>query len=153
MSVYNTVNTGHMLVTDLASSVGLLQIVSQKSEPHLCSLAWIRSGWHGFFALSPAAESGRFLTNKITKGGQRWQTCLTIILEPGGRKLQCGKQVIMTSSPDTSQSPQLATDDAPSSTLAIETHNLRKHFGQRKAVDGLTISIPAGTIAGFVGPN
>src|SRR6266568_9502191 len=89
--VYNTVNTGHMLVTDLASSVGLLQIVSQKSEPHLCSIAWIRSGWHGFFALSPAAESGRFLTNKITKGGQRWQTCLTIILEPGGRKLQCGK--------------------------------------------------------------
>src|SRR6266536_511969 len=89
--VYNTVNTGHMLVTDLASSVGLLQIVSQKSEPHLCSIAWIRSGWHGFFALSPAAESGRFLTNKITKGGQRWQTCLTIILEPGGRKLQSGK--------------------------------------------------------------
>src|SRR6266487_2609950 len=81
-----------MLVADLASSVGLLQIVSQKSEPHLCSIAWIRSGWHGFFALSPAAESGRFLTNKITKGGQRWQTCLTIILEPGGRKLQCGKQ-------------------------------------------------------------
>jgi ABC-2 type transport system ATP-binding protein len=30
---------------------------------------------------------------------------------------------------------------------------LSKHFGQRKAVDGLTISIPAGTIAGFVGPN
>src|SRR5438093_9692812 len=58
----------------------------------------------------------------------------------------------MTPSPDPSQT-ELAADNAPSSTLAIETHGLSKHFGQRKAVDGLTISIPAGTIAGFVGPN
>lgn len=58
----------------------------------------------------------------------------------------------MTSSPDPSQT-ELAADNAPGGTLAIETHGLRKHFGQRKAVDGLTISIPAGTIAGFVGPN
>ena len=58
----------------------------------------------------------------------------------------------MTPPPDTSQ-PEQAVDDAPSGTLAIETHGLSKHFGQRKAVDGLTISIPAGTIAGFVGPN
>ncbi|HEX6482759.1 MAG TPA: ATP-binding cassette domain-containing protein [Ktedonobacteraceae bacterium] len=61
-------------------------------------------------------------------------------------------EVTMTSSSDTPQT-RLAADDAPGSTLAIETHNLRKHFGQRKAVDGLTIRIPAGTIAGFVGPN
>src|SRR6266567_4408740 len=52
-------------------------------------------------------------------------------------------EVIMTPSPDTSQ-PEQAVDDAPSGTLAIETHGLSKHFGQRKAVDGLTISIPAG---------
>ena len=58
----------------------------------------------------------------------------------------------MTSSPDPSQT-ELAADNAPSRTLAIETHGLSKHFGQRKAVDGLTISIPVGTIAGFVGPN
>ena len=58
----------------------------------------------------------------------------------------------MTSSPDPSQT-ELAADNVPGGTLAIETHGLRKHFGQRKAVDGLTISIPAGTIAGFVGPN
>lgn len=38
-------------------------------------------------------------------------------------------------------------------TFAIETHDLSKHFGKRTAVDGLTIRIPAGTIAGFVGPN
>jgi ABC-2 type transport system ATP-binding protein len=58
----------------------------------------------------------------------------------------------MTSSPDPSQT-ELAADNAPGGTLAIETRGLSKHFGQRKAVDGLTISIPAGTIAGFVGPN
>ena len=58
----------------------------------------------------------------------------------------------MTHSPDTSQT-ELAAYDAPSGTPAIETHGLSKHFGQRKAVDGLTISIPARTIAGFVGPN
>jgi ABC-2 type transport system ATP-binding protein len=61
-------------------------------------------------------------------------------------------EVNMTPSPDTSQTEQ-AADDALSGTMAIETHGLRKHFGQRKAVDGLTISIPARTIAGFVGPN
>jgi ABC-2 type transport system ATP-binding protein len=58
----------------------------------------------------------------------------------------------MTSFPDPSQT-ELTADNAPGGTLAIETHGLSKHFGQRKAVDGLTISIPAGTIAGFVGPN
>lgn len=58
----------------------------------------------------------------------------------------------MTPSPDTSQTEQ-ATSFSPSGTVAIETSNLSKRFGQRKAVDGLTISIPAGTIAGFVGPN
>lgn len=58
----------------------------------------------------------------------------------------------MTLSPDPSQT-ELAAENAPGRTAAIETHGLSKHFGQRKAVDGLTISIPAGTIAGFVGPN
>src|SRR5262249_53307314 len=38
-------------------------------------------------------------------------------------------------------------------TWAIETHGLSKHFGKLTAVDGLTISIPTGTIAGFIGPN
>lgn len=36
---------------------------------------------------------------------------------------------------------------------AIETQGLSKHFGKRAAVDGLTMSIPAGSIAGFIGPN
>jgi ABC-2 type transport system ATP-binding protein len=61
-------------------------------------------------------------------------------------------EVIMSSS-DTPQSHQPATSRSPGSTLAIETHGLSKRFGKRKAVDDLTISIPTGTIAGFVGPN
>src|SRR4051812_16831107 len=54
----------------------------------------------------------------------------------------------------------LSSDQLPKSqaaattdTLAIETHGLSKHFGRRAAVDGLTISVPSGTIAGFIGPN
>ena len=58
----------------------------------------------------------------------------------------------MTTSPDPSQT-ELAANDVPNGRLAIETHGLSKHFGQRKAVDGLTIRIPASSIAGFVGPN
>ena len=41
----------------------------------------------------------------------------------------------------------------PNGAPAITTNGLSKRFGQRKAVDGLTITIPSGTIAGFVGPN
>jgi ABC-2 type transport system ATP-binding protein len=54
-----------------------------------------------------------------------------------------------------SQTPVVA-GSAPSSAIgawAIETQGLSKHFGKRTAVDGLTIRIPAGTIAGFIGPN
>ena len=58
----------------------------------------------------------------------------------------------MTSSPDPSQAEQV-TPVSSSNTPVIETHGLSKHFGQRRAVDDLTISIPSGTIAGFVGPN
>ncbi len=42
---------------------------------------------------------------------------------------------------------------APNRSPAIETAGLSKHFGQRRAVDELTITIPAGTVAGFIGPN
>lgn len=37
--------------------------------------------------------------------------------------------------------------------LAINVQGLSKHFGARKAVDGLTFSVPCGVIAGFIGPN
>src|SRR6516225_8843664 len=68
------------------------------------------------------------------------------------------KEVPMSLSPDRLPASQAepATGSAPGSALgafAIETQGLRKHFGKRTALDGLTISIPAGTIAGFIGPN
>src|SRR5690348_12183165 len=57
----------------------------------------------------------------------------------------------MMSSPN--PSPLAQAGGAPGGRIAIETVGLSKHFGERKAVDGLTIRVPAGTIAGFVGPN
>jgi ABC-2 type transport system ATP-binding protein len=57
----------------------------------------------------------------------------------------------MTLHTEASQTRQAS--GSPSGTLVIETHGLSKHFGRRKAVDALTISVPSGTIAGFVGPN
>ncbi len=38
-------------------------------------------------------------------------------------------------------------------TLAIETHDLRKTFGDQVAVRGLSLSVPTGEIFGFLGPN
>ncbi|MBO1269442.1 ABC transporter ATP-binding protein [Arthrobacter cavernae] len=37
--------------------------------------------------------------------------------------------------------------------LAIETHRLSKHFGQRAAVDGIDLAVPRGSVYGFLGPN
>lgn len=36
---------------------------------------------------------------------------------------------------------------------AIETRDLTRAFGERMAVDGLTLAIPEGTVFGFLGPN
>lgn len=35
----------------------------------------------------------------------------------------------------------------------IELTDIRKSFGKVKAVDGLSLSVPAGTVYGFIGPN
>jgi len=40
-----------------------------------------------------------------------------------------------------------------SDSLAIETHNLRKVFGNKVAVRGLSLSVRRGEIFGFLGPN
>jgi ABC-2 type transport system ATP-binding protein len=37
--------------------------------------------------------------------------------------------------------------------LAIETHGLRKAFGDLVAVDGIDLAVPAGGFYGFLGPN
>lgn len=36
---------------------------------------------------------------------------------------------------------------------AVEARDLRKSFGQVRAVDGVSITIPQGEIFGFLGPN
>jgi len=38
-------------------------------------------------------------------------------------------------------------------TPALEAHDLVKTFGQFRAVDGVSLSVPAGTITGVLGPN
>lgn len=40
-----------------------------------------------------------------------------------------------------------------SGTMAIESHDLTRIFGSRKAVRGLNLRVPAGSIYGFLGPN
>ena len=36
---------------------------------------------------------------------------------------------------------------------AIEAHGLTRTFGDRVAVDDLSLAIPAGSVFGFLGPN
>jgi ABC-2 type transport system ATP-binding protein len=38
-------------------------------------------------------------------------------------------------------------------TSAVSIDGLTKHFGRRIAVDGLTLEVPLGVVAGFIGPN
>jgi ABC-2 type transport system ATP-binding protein len=46
-------------------------------------------------------------------------------------------------------------EDSPSSSapIAIRARGLTKHYGARVAVDAIDFDVPAGVIAGFVGPN
>jgi ABC-2 type transport system ATP-binding protein len=39
------------------------------------------------------------------------------------------------------------------SSIAVEARDLVKHFGDTRAVDGVTLSVPTGTIYGILGPN
>ena len=41
----------------------------------------------------------------------------------------------------------------PRADVAIEATGLTKHFGSTKAVDGLDLSVPTGTVFGVLGPN
>ena len=36
---------------------------------------------------------------------------------------------------------------------AVAIDGLTKHFGKRVAVDGLSLEVPVGVVAGFIGPN
>jgi ABC-type multidrug transport system ATPase subunit len=37
--------------------------------------------------------------------------------------------------------------------LSIDVHDLRKSFGTRHVIDGLTMQVPEGEICGFLGGN
>ena len=37
--------------------------------------------------------------------------------------------------------------------FAVETRNLSKHFGDKAAVDGLSLRVSKGSVFGFLGPN
>ena len=41
----------------------------------------------------------------------------------------------------------------PAAELAVETHGLTKRFGRQKAVDGVDLAVPVGSVFGFLGPN
>jgi len=49
------------------------------------------------------------------------------------------------------QSTDTLTEDGPNP--AISLHGLTKRYGRHVAVDNLTTDVPAGAVAGFVGPN
>src|SRR5436190_12750501 len=39
------------------------------------------------------------------------------------------------------------------SEFAVEAHSLRKAFGEVRALDGLSLAVPAGSVLGLLGPN
>ena len=49
--------------------------------------------------------------------------------------------------------PTAAPPPAPSAEPAIELANLRKIYGEKAAVDGVTLTVRRGTFFGFLGPN
>jgi ABC-2 type transport system ATP-binding protein len=54
----------------------------------------------------------------------------------------------------TTSLPPTGTIERPAATdLAIETHGLRKVYGNKIAVHDVTISVPRGEVFGFLGPN
>ena len=48
---------------------------------------------------------------------------------------------------------QVYPDAAPACDLALVADHLTKRFGDRTAVDGLSLSVPKGEVFGFLGPN
>ncbi|MGN6167598.1 MAG: ATP-binding cassette domain-containing protein [Solirubrobacteraceae bacterium] len=49
--------------------------------------------------------------------------------------------------------PEASPRSGRGGTPAVETQGLTKHFGQRAAIDGVDLYVPAGSAFGFLGPN
>src|SRR5687767_15848351 len=47
----------------------------------------------------------------------------------------------------------MASVEGMSQRPAIEADNLVKHFGETVAVDGVSLSVPQGSVLGMLGPN
>lgn len=52
-----------------------------------------------------------------------------------------------------SADPSAAPGTLPNESYAVETHGLTKVFGSQRAVDGIDLRVPAGSVYGFLGPN
>ncbi len=48
---------------------------------------------------------------------------------------------------------EVATDESPDASWAVETHGLTKRFGQNVAVDSVDLRVPRGSAFGYLGPN
>src|SRR6266481_1761535 len=53
----------------------------------------------------------------------------------------------------TMQTPLAAKLEKPAADFALELRHVTKYFGDFKAVDDVSFSLPAGSIYGFLGPN
>ena len=47
----------------------------------------------------------------------------------------------------------MSTQNGAQSSLAIDVHNLNKHFGDKHVVNDVTLQVAHGEIFGFLGPN
>ncbi len=54
---------------------------------------------------------------------------------------------------DTAAVPASTLDDASRGAFAVETTGLTKQFGRQRAVDGVDLAVPHGSVYGFLGPN
>jgi ABC-2 type transport system ATP-binding protein len=63
-----------------------------------------------------------------------------------------GAGSVMRDSPEATTSPKIRLM-LPTTALALATRGLRKSYGQRRALDGLDLTVPAGVVYGFLGPN
>jgi ABC-2 type transport system ATP-binding protein len=60
----------------------------------------------------------------------------------------CGRRLLLGAT-----TPRGASRTVPPMNAAIEAHGLSKRYGQTIAVDGLSFTVKAGRVTGFVGPN
>ena len=54
---------------------------------------------------------------------------------------------------DTATVPASTDGDASRGAFAVETTGLTKQFGRQRAVDGVDLAVPHGSVYGFLGPN